>query len=214
MKTYILLLSAALTCPAAVCAASAAQPETCTYEVFNWNIHKKRGVNMKRVQHPYSQLTAEEKDPGTGCTVCLEDQRLLKAGGLEPFLACNKIADKLQALLDNLLKDGEPVLEIVAYRPGRTKNPLDGSGNRTGFSNHAYGAAVDINRSKNGLYDRCQKFGPGCRLIQGGAWKAGARGALTRDSKITQAMRAAGFKWGGEIEGNQKDFMHFSPSGY
>ena len=77
-----------------------------------------------------------------------------------------------------------------------------------------YGAAVDINRSKNGLYDKCLKFGPGCRLIQGGSWKQGEKGALTKESAIVREMKAAGFKWGGEIEGNQKDFMHFSRSGY
>ncbi len=210
MKKILLLL---LTCSAPLAAEEPARPATCTYDVYNWNVHKKQAVNQKKVSHPYSGLTAEEKDPGSGCTVCLEDQKLVKAGGLEPFLACSKIADKLQAVLERLLKEGEPVLEVTGYRPGRTKNPLVG-GNRTGFSNHAYGAAVDINRSKNGLYDHCPKFGPGCRLIQGGAWKPGGRGALTKDSKITRAMRAAGFKWGGEIEGGQKDFMHFSVSGY
>ncbi len=195
-------------------AETASVPRSCTYEVYNWNIYKKRAVNIESVKHPYSELTAEEKDPETGCTVCLEDQKLLKVGNIEPFYICGKIADKVQASLERLLTEGEPVLEVTAYRPGRTKNPLDKKGNRTGFSNHAYGSAVDINRSKNGLYDRCSKFGPACRLIQGGVWKPGAKGALSKDSPIVRGMREAGFKWGGEIEGVQKDFMHFSPSGY
>ena len=169
---------------------------------------------MKKVEHPYSELTAEEKDPKTGCTVCLEDQKLLKIGGLEPFYVCDKIADKVRPALEKLLAAGEPVLEVKGYRPGKTKNPLDKKGNRTGFSNHAYGAAVDINRSKNGLYDKCLKFGPGCRLIQGGRWKPGVKGTLTKDSAIVRGMTEAGFKWGGGIEGSQKDFMHFSPTGY
>ena len=113
-----------------------------------------------------------------------------------------------------LLASGEPVTEVTAYRPGKTKNPLDAKGNRTGFSNHAYGAAVDINRSKNGLYDKCPKFGPGCRRIQGGQWRPGSPGTLSKDSSIVRVLREAGFKWGGEIDGMQKDFMHFSPSGY
>lgn len=189
-------------------------PRNCTYEVYNWNIYKKRAVNMASVKHPYSELTAEEKDLETGCTVCLEDQELLKVGNIEPFYICGKVAGRVRASLERLLAEGEPVLEVVSYRPGRTKNPLDKNGNRTGFSNHAYGAAVDINRSKNGLYDRCHKFGPACRLLQGGAWKPGSRGALGKDSPIVRGMREAGFKWGGGIEGAQKDFMHFSPSGY
>jgi len=209
-----LILSALLTVPGIARAEEMPAPETCSYEVYNWNIYKKRAVNLESVKHPYSELSAEEKEPETGCTVCLEDQELLKVGNIEPFYVCGKIADKVRASLERLLAEGEPVLEVTAYRPGRTKNPLDKHGNRTGFSNHAYGSAVDINRSKNGLYDRCYKFGPACRLIQGGAWKSGAKGALGKDSPIVRGMKEAGFKWGGEIEGVQKDFMHFSLSGY
>ena len=190
------------------------EPKTCTYEVFNWNIHKKRAVNFARVAHPYAELKAEERDPATGCTVCMEDQGLVTVGKIAPFYACRRTAPALRAALEKLTAQGEPLLEVTGYRPGRTKNPLDKDGNRRGFSNHAYGAAVDINRSKNGLYDKCPKFGPGCRLIQGGAWRPGSKGTLTGDSAIVKAMREAGLKWGGEIEGNQKDFMHFSPGGY
>jgi len=205
---------AMLTPAAAQEAAVVLPPAACTYEVFNWNIHRKGAVNQRRVSHPYAALSAEEKDAGTGCTVCLEDQEELRVGNLPPFLACRKVAPGLKAALEKLIASGEAVSEIVAYRPGKTKNPLDARGNRTGFSNHAYGAAVDINRSKNGLYDKCPKFGPGCRLIQGGPWRPGSPGTLSKDSVIVRTLREAGFKWGGEIDGNQKDFMHFSPSGY
>ena len=198
--------------PAAAFAGEPA-PKTCTYQVFNWNIYSKGPVNQGRVAHPYSELKPDETDPGTGCTVCLEDQELVKAGTIE-FYACRKIVPGLKAALAKLAAAGAPILEVTGYRPGKTKNPLDKKGNRTGFSNHAYGAAIDINRSVNGLYDKCFKFGPGCRLIQGGPWKLGNKGALSADSEIVKAMKEAGFKWGGEIEGAQKDFMHFSPSGY
>jgi len=220
---FVFLLTAVIGAAAEEAAAPKARPAlfpngpkggACTYEVYNWNIRKKRAVNIKKVKHPYSELTAEERDPATGCTVCLEDQELLKIGKLKPFYACRKISGVLRAALEKLIADGEPVLEVTAYRPGRTKNPLDKKGNRTGFSNHAYGVAVDINRSKNGLYDKCFKFGPGCRLIHGGRWKPGVKGTLTKDSAIVKEMKAAGFKWGGGIEGDQKDFMHFSSFGY
>lgn len=194
--------------------AQADRPRTCSYEVYNWNIYKKRAVNFAKVSHPYSELTPEEKDPVTGCTVCIEDQELVKAGNIGPFYVCRKISDGVRAALEKLIALGEPVLEVTGYRPGRTKNPLDREGNRGGFSNHAYGAAVDINRSRNGLYDRCLKFGPGCRLIQGGPWRPGVKGTLTSDSSIVRGMREAGFKWGGDIDGAQKDFMHFSIGGY
>lgn len=116
--------------------------------------------------------------------------------------------------LNACCRRGETVLEITAYRPGRTRNPLDVDGNRTGFSNHAYGAAVDINRAMNGLYDNCVQFGPECRLIQGGHWIPGNPGVLDRNTPIVRGMMEAGFRWGGEIAGKQKDFMHFSFTGY
>lgn len=216
MKTLFLILLAAWAPAAAARAeeAPAAEPKTCTYEVYNWNIHKKKAVNNKKVAHPYSELTAEEKDPESGCTVCLEDQELVTVGKIEPFYVCKKISGAVRAALEKLLAEGRPVLEVVAYRPGKTKNPLAKNGDRQGFSNHAYGTALDINRSRNGLYDNCFRFGPGCRLLQGGRWKPDAEGALTKDSAIVKELGEAGFKWGGEIEGKQKDFMHFSKSGY
>ncbi|OGR78100.1 MAG: hypothetical protein A2X32_01710 [Elusimicrobia bacterium GWC2_64_44] len=205
--------AAALLLPFCVVAGQQA-PVSCTYETYNWNTRLKRAVNQRRVSRPYSELKAEEKDPATGCTVCLEDQELVSVPGLKPFLVCRLVSVKVRGALAKLLAAGEPVLEVEAYRPGRTKNPLDKDGNRLGFSNHAYGAAVDVNRSRNGLYDRCPKFGPGCRLIQGGPWKAGGKGALMPGSAIVRGMKEAGFLWGGEIDGMQKDFMHFSVSGY
>jgi len=212
MKT---VLSAALCLMCMPLAAQdASRPALCTYEVYNWNIHQKRAVNMKKVAHPYAELKAEEKDPETGCTVCMEDQELLTIGKLEPFYVCRKVSGKVRSALEKLIAEGEPVQEVTAYRPGRTKNPLDKNGNRTGFSNHAYGAAVDINRSKNGLYDKCFKFGPSCRLIQGGRRDPRQQGTLLKDGKIVKTMEEVGFKWGGEIEGQQKDFMHFSFTGY
>ena len=199
---------------ATVCAEPSVPPQTCTYETYNWNTLQRRPVNIHTVTHPYAELTPEEIDPQTGCTVCLEDQKLVQVGNLKPFLVCHKIAESVQRTLENLLAAGETVLEVTAYRPGRTRNPLDADSNRTGFSNHAYGAAIDINRAMNGLYDNCMEFGPECRQIQGGPWVPGNPGVLYRDAAIVRGMKQAGFKWGGEIAGKQKDFMHFSVSGY
>lgn len=209
MGVFVLALYAS-----AIRAEPLVQPQTCTYETFNWNVRQQRPVNIHTVTHVYSELTPEETDPQTGCTVCQEDQRLMQVGNLKPFLVCNKIADAVRDTLERLLSAGETVLEVTAYRPGRTRNPLDADGNRTGFSNHAYGAAVDINRAMNGLYDNCVQFGPECRLIQGGHWIPGNPGVLDRDTPIVRGMMEAGFRWGGEIAGKQKDFMHFSFTGY
>ena len=53
-----------------------------------------------------------------------------------------------------------------------------------------------------------------CKLRKGGHWVPGNLGTLTLDGKIVRTMKSLDFKWGGEIKGWQKDFMHFSPSGY
>jgi len=37
---------------------------------------------------------------------------------------------------------------------------------------------------------------------------------LHADSNIVRAIEDIGLKWGGEIDGKRKDFMHFSPTGY
>jgi len=212
MKNVGALLFALYTVP--VCAEPSTPPQTCTYESFNWNVRQQRPVNLHTVVHPYSSLTPEEVDPQTGCTVCREDQVSVQVGRLKPFLVCNKVADKVRDALERLLAAGEVVEEVTAYRPGKTRNPLDDESNRTGFSNHAYGSAVDINRARNGLYDNCEQFGPWCRLLQGGTWIPGNPGVLGRDTAIVRGMKAVGFKWGGEIAGKQKDFMHFSVTGY
>lgn len=95
-----------------------------------------------------------------------------------------------------------------------TKGDVDALGHRTRFSNHSFGIAIDINEQQNGLYDRCIRFGPACRLRRGGVWNPDQAGSLTRDSPVVKALGQIGLKWGGAIEGRQKDFMHFSPSGY
>jgi hypothetical protein len=45
-------------------------------------------------------------------------------------------------------------------------------------------------------------------------WHPDQAGSLTKESPIVIELKSIGFKWGGEIEGKQKDFMHFLPSGY
>jgi len=133
---------------------------------------------------------------------------------LSPFRVCKVFAPVVRKTLLNLIQQGEPIYEVVGYHVGRTRGKIDVDGNRTKFSNHSYGIAIDINPQLNGLYDHCVRFGPNCRLIRGGPWRPGQPGTLTSESPIVKAMKAAGFRWGGEIEGNQKDFMHFSITGY
>lgn len=120
----------------------------------------------------------------------------------------------MRAELSELLQSGEKIYEVVGYRVGMTRGNVDQDGNRTVFSNHSFGTALDINPGQNGLYENCVQFGPNCRLIRGGAWKQGREGTLTVDSATVQGMQRLGLRWGGEIKGRQKDFMHFSITGY
>jgi hypothetical protein len=189
-------------------------PQSCTYEVQSWSVTLKQSVDRKTVSHPYSTITLDEIDPITGCTVCSEDQEIISIPPLEPFLLCSRIAPQVRAALERLIRDGAPVFAVIGYHVIKSRGPVDSAGNRTGFSNHSFGTAIDINPAQNGLYDHCFQFGPGCRLMRGGEWRPGVAGTLERDSYIVKAMGAIGLRWGGEIEGRQKDFMHFSPTGY
>ncbi len=186
----------------------------CTYEMLVWNVNQGSSVVTTNIRHDRRDITAEETDPETGCTVCSEDQMMIDLPPILPFSICSKIAPQVREALENLLRRGAPVTSVVGYHVIKSRGPVDGNGNRTEFSNHSFGTAIDINPQLNGLYDNCIKFGPECRLLRGGEWHAGVAGTLEPDGEIVTALKRAGFRWGGEIEGRQKDFMHFSLTGY
>ena len=127
---------------------------------------------------------------------------------------CRHVAGKLDHSLRKLKEQHQPISTVIGYRVGMTKGIPDDQGNRTEFSYHSFGIAVDINPEKNGLYDNCIRYGPNCRLIKGGAWDPDQTGSLTKNHPVVLELQSIGFKWGGEIQGRQKDFMHFSPTGY
>jgi len=191
-----------------------AEPATCTYSTYKWNVDQRIAVDYKVVKHPYSEISGVEIDSATGCTVCREDQVAIKIGDLPEIKVCRKFAHRVEDELSRLYFQGELILKLVGYRVGMTRGNVDSEGNRTQFSNHSFGIAIDINDEQNGLYDQCLEFNDRCRLRKGGAWNPENEGSLTVDGKIVQSMKRLGFKWGGEIAGRQKDFMHFSPTGY
>lgn len=211
-RTYLLLSAGALLLlsndPAL------AEPASCTYTTYKWNVAQRKAVERKRVRHPYSQVAPFERDSLTGCTVCEEDQVVVRLPGLPPVRMCHAVAERVAPALTGLIEQGEPIFRIVAYRVGMTRGDTDAAGNRTRFSNHSFGIALDINDDRNGLYDHCIQYGPRCRLIKGGAWTPGKAGSWTGNSAVVQALEQVGLRWGGQIAGRQKDFMHFSPTGY
>ncbi len=186
----------------------------CTYQTYRWNVELRRGVEFDMVQHSYDLLSDDEVDPSSGCTVCEEDQVIVDVPPLKPFQVCWQIAEDVRSALGVLARAGEPLYEVHGYRVGRTRGEPDADGNRTVFSNHSYGIALDVNPEQNGLYDQCPVFGPGCRLLRGGPWRPPRPGSHTAEGAVVRTLKEAGLLWGGEIAGNQKDFMHFSPTGY
>lgn len=189
--------------------------EICSYDSYQWNTINQRAENFTRVQKSYAELTPDEIDSRTGCSVCEQDQRLIHVAGVEPVRVCKNVAASYQAILDDALANGFEIRSLVGYRVGKTRGEADAAGRRTQFSNHSFGIALDINSEHNGLYTNCLTFGPHCRLLRGGPWRPRSDPAsIMADSRLVREMRSMGFYWGGQIKGRQKDFMHFSPSGY
>lgn len=189
-------------------------PPMCTYEVLTWNVDQKRSVETKTIRHPYRDLAREEVDPFTGCTVCSEDQSRIDVPPFPVFSVCSRIAPRVHAVFEELKRRNAPIFTIIGYHVIKSRGKIDNKGNRTGFSNHSFGTAIDINPEQNGLYDHCIQFGPACRLLRGGERRIGIPGTLELHDDVVTALKREGFRWSGEIEGKQKDFMHFSITGY
>ncbi len=191
-----------------------ASSATCSYTTYKWNVLRKQAVERKRVMHPYDDLQPFEIDEITGCTICEEDQVAINIEPLPPFKICHVLEPFVREALNELLASGENIYDVVGYRVGMTRGEADKDGNRTKYSNHSFGTALDINPAQNGLYENCVQFGPDCRLIRGGIWEPDNEGALTSEGATVNTMKKIGLLWGGQIEGRQKDFMHFSITGY
>ncbi len=204
-------------------------PETCTYTTYQWSTAKGKSVNRRTVQKKYAELTAEEKAPDfhkSGCTVCSEDQVEVAVAGLPAVEVCWYYAPMVMKALEALQADPQfRIRELVGYRCGQTRGRLV-DGLRTEFSNHSFGTAIDINASFNGLYRRCDLKGKvptsardiaRCTKGMGGAWnpEKNYKETVTPGSKAYQLFTTlVGWKWGGEIDGRLKDFMHFSVDGF
>jgi hypothetical protein len=203
--------------------------ETCTYTTYQWSVVKKRGVNRHKVTKARAELTDVEKAPDfavSGCTVCEEDQVTVAVDGLPEIQVCRYYAPRVKEALEALVASKEfKVEELVGYRCGQTRGRVV-DGLRTEFSNHSFGTAIDINSRSNGLYNRCDlkavvptrhKEIARCRKGMGGEWNPEKRPRTTitpQSLAYRLFVEKVGWKWGGEIEGKLKDFMHFSPDGF
>lgn len=191
-----------------------ADTDLCTYSTYTWNIFSKKAENFTHVRKPYSDLLEEEIDASTGCSLCQEDQVEILIDDVPPFKVCKYVATDIKTALEESIALGQTVINVVGYRVGKTKGKVDQQGNRTQYSHHSFGTAIDVNPEYNGLYKNCVKYNASCILIKGGAWSPHRLESLTADSHLVRILKTIGFKWGGEIRGKQKDFMHFSHTGY
>lgn len=180
----------------------------CTYTPSVWD--GERAVAGPRVDKLRSALSTAERGP-FGCTPCEQDQRTARlSNGLE-LTACHVVIDDLVSALDDALAAGATVGEVSGYRPVRSRGPVDASGRRTAWSDHAFGLALDVDPAHNGLYDQCPSFGPGCELRHGGPWRpATDPRSLTPEHPVVTALGRLQWAWGGALDGAQKDFMHFA----
>ena len=184
--------------------------QDCHYQTWSWSVRERRPVDVRQVVTSKAKLTPEERGTHEGCTVCEEDQTTLTIAGLS-FKICRRYTHRVEQTLSGLHRRGFSLKELEGYRVGKSKGPVNAQGLRTQFSHHSYGVALDINASLNGLYENCARFSPGCRLLRGGVYDPKAPGAIS--PAIAELFKSQGFKWGGELPGQQKDFMHFSPTG-
>lgn len=185
----------------------------CRYTATVWNAKRGTVVDHITVVKDYSKLSQKEKGP-YGCTPCESDQVDLNLPFHPSIRLCRHIASKIERVLIQAHEEGYLIKKIIAYRPGLSKGPLDQHGNRTELSNHSFGTAIDINPEHNGLYGNCKVWNTNCVLLKDGMRVLEHPLTLKKNSPLVLMMREIGMKWGGEIKGNQKDFMHFSHNGY
>jgi hypothetical protein len=129
------------------------QPKTCTYSTYKWNVRQRKAVEYKQIHHSYKNLAPYEIHKDTGYTVCEEDQVEIAITGINRFKVCKRFAGKIEKSLRKLRLQNQLITAVVGYRMGMTKGNIDNQANRTEFSYHSFGIAIDINPEKNGLYD-------------------------------------------------------------
>ena len=202
-------------------------PQTCHYSAYRWNVKTKRSTAPYSVNKAYAEVTDDERSPiEPRCTICLEDQTVISPKefgvNLPDFRICYVYAEDVKNALAAIAADSSfRLTELTGYRPGRTRGKIVDDC-RSEWSNHSFGTAIDINASQNGLYNNCPEPVSGsasevasCKLGVGGKWDPQKRPdvSITKNGIVVKSF-APFWKWGGEISGNTKDIMHFSPDGY
>ena len=184
------------------------EPKTCTYSTYAWHVARKRAVDHRRISKPYSEVTDIERDPNEPrCSTCFEDQVEVKVPGAPPVTVCWVYADRVEQALKKIVDSGTfQIKDLTGYRVGKTRGAIQ-HGQRSAMSNHSFGTAIDINRNSNGLYR-------GRKRRMGGHWdpKRNPDTTIVPNGIVYQEFSQF-WKWGGELKGSLKDYMHFSITG-
>lgn len=168
---------------------------------------------FQSVKLPREDLSADQQHPDLPCSVCREDQETLTLSNGMNVTVCRVLAGRFERALEDTLESGFQIQTLTGYRVGRTRGPLNDLGLRTQYSHHSFGVAIDINAAANGLYSHCVVWDADCQLRRGGPWNPNNPLSIVPTKDPYLAFDSYGFLWGGELEGRQKDFMHFSLTG-
>jgi hypothetical protein len=187
--------------------------QDCHYSYTIWNANLKKSFGPIHVHKQKSELLKNEIGP-MNCSVCEEDQVDVILKNKLRVKVCKHLKIQFEKSFNEISSKNFEIQSIKGYRPSLSKGKLNDKGERDEFSNHAFGVAVDINEDFNGLYDHCLTWTPNCKLRKGGAYNPAQPLSIMPNSQIVNIFKSNGFLWGGEIKGNQKDFMHFSLTGY
>jgi hypothetical protein len=170
-----------------------------------------------------------------GCPVALSDLRVLTVAhwGFDgrahrgQLVVNERAAAPLAKVFRRLFRLRFPIRHLRfedAYGPGRSAPDRDISGSfdcskavpspcdpdaPTGWSNHAYGLAVDLNPIEN-------PYTCGGRVFQRASRPYLDRSRLRRGMvtpEVVRAFQSIGWGWGGSWAGGTRDYTHFSESG-
>jgi hypothetical protein len=204
---------------------STATPTTAPSPTFigsvRWIDHDLRDVLIGRNWHP-------------GCPVPIRDLRLVTVsywtfGGRVkqgPLIINETVADDVLSVFRRLFDARFPIQKIALAAKWRPPRPSDWfstmnvsasfscrpvTGQTNGFSQHAYGWAIDINPTQNPyvtsdghvLRKACLRYVDRTQRLQG---------MIHPGDAVVRAFTEIGWGWGGEWH-SLKDYMHFSLTG-
>jgi D-alanyl-D-alanine carboxypeptidase len=169
-----------------------------------------------------------------GCPVPIRDLRLVTVsywtfGGRVkqgPLIINESVADDVLSVFHQIFDAGFPIQKIALAAAWRPPRPSDWystmnvsasfscrpvTGQTSGFSQHAYGWAIDINPTQNPyvtgdgevLRKACLPYLDRTQHTQG---------MIHRHDVVASAFAAIGWGWGGDWH-SLKDYMHFSLTG-